>query len=240
MNTLTSDIYIVDGNITIFFGSHSDTFKESILHSSLLGQLLAHKSITEKSTPDAWFTSYKKTLGAFFWSLISIGELKSEKKTYSLYNLAESGLSSVLNKKQFAQLSSAFSFITALPEDAPAIEAILKKSQQNNLSLTDSSNIPNTKMTFTIATLLTIVLENKTVASLYLSFKTTDTVNIKMLDQAIPQQHLMGTPISTTWCAYLMENNYTTIRNEVSKKISNHIESKIFHITAPTPEKPDE
>jgi hypothetical protein len=238
MNTLISDVYIVDGNITIFLGAHSDTFKTNILHSSLFGQLVANSSTTENSTPDTWFTSYKKTLGSLFWSLISNQNLESKKKTYSIYTLAESGLSSLLNEKQFAQLASAFSVITVLPKDAQVIKAILQKTQKNNLSPVNSNNTPHNEETFTIATLLTIVLENKTLASLYLSFKTTGTVDINILDRAIPQKQLIGDPASTTWCAYLVEGSYATISSDITKKISKHIESKILHVTATPSEVP--
>lgn len=235
MNTLITDTYIVDGNITIFFGPHPKTFKTDILRSSLFGQLLANKSTEQSPSPDMWFTSYQKTLGSFFWNSISNGKREQKKETYSIYNLAKSGLSGALNEKRFAQLASVLSVIAALPEGTPAIKAILQKNQQNTISSIDSSDsTQGKKKTFSISTLLTLILENKTLISLYLSFETTSLFDINMLVQAIPQQQLVGDSVSRTWSAYLMESAYAEIRSSITDRISKHIESKILHITLPT------
>lgn len=97
MTSTESDIYIADGNITIFLGLHSNTFKEDILHSSLLGSLVSNSS---SIASEDWMRSYTKILGSIFWITKSQRTQTPEISSASIYNLAKLTLSSYLSAVQ--------------------------------------------------------------------------------------------------------------------------------------------
>lgn len=230
MPSTAPDIYVVDGNITLFYGVHSDNFKKDILHSSLLAQLSAN------STPDTWFAAYKKTLNTLFWELKSFENRTIKKEPSSFLTLAKIGLSSALQEEQLQQLGHAFSIIKQLPDDSPIIKAILNKTQRENVPAAHpGSLIPGEKTTFTISTLLTIVCENKTTLSFHLSFKTSRAVDITILDQAISQKTILGDPETVLWSTHLLEDKYEAVRNKVIGKLGSTVDTHLFHLDPAAP-----
>ncbi|APC16192.1 hypothetical protein BLL42_10805 [Pseudomonas frederiksbergensis] len=230
MKPTAPDIYVVDGNITLFYGLHSDDFKKDILHSSLLAQLTAN------STPDTWFADYKKTLNNLFWALKSFENRTIKKEPSSFLSLAKIGLSSALQEEQLQQLGHAFSIIKQLPDDSPIIKAVLNKIQRKNAPVAHpGSLIPGEKTTFTISTLLTIVCENKTTLSFHLSFKTSRAVDITILDQEISQRAILDDPETVLWTTHLQEDKYEGVRNRVTGKLGSTVNTHLFHIDPATP-----
>lgn len=234
MNYLTPDIYIIDGNITLFCGSHSEDFKKDILHSSLLGQLVANTSTINNTHPNTWFTSYRKTLGNLFWNLKGLGNNNIKNEPSSILSLAQTGLSRTLKKEQLQQLADAFSIIKQLPDDSLAIEAILSKIQRKNISTVEiDDDRPDEEYTFTVSILLTIICENKTIISFQVSFETSRAVDITILDQTLSKKNILGDPETTLWSTYLIENKYASVRNQVIEKLGTKTKTHLFHIGSP-------
>lgn len=241
MNYLTPDIYIVDGNIILFCGSHPESFKKDILHSSLLGQLVANTPTTNNTPPNTWFTAYRKTLGKLFWNQKSLGSNNIKSEPSSILSLAQIGLSGTLQREQLQQLSNAFSIIKQLPDDSLAIEAILNKIQRKNISTAGiSDDRPDEKYTFTVSTLLTIVCENKTIISFQVSLETSRAVDITILDQALSKKNILGDPETTLWSTYLIEDKYASVRNQIIEKLGTKTKTHLFHIESTLTDEPTE
>ncbi|TVT83835.1 hypothetical protein [Pseudomonas sp. H3(2019)] len=230
MTSMPPDIYVADGNITLFYGSHSERFKKDTLYSSLLAQLVAN------STPNTWFASYKKTLSTLFWSLNSFGNRRIKKEPSSVLTLAKIGLSSALREEQLQQLGNAFSIIKQLPDDSPIVKAILNKIQRENVPSANPGNpVAAERTTFTISTLLTIVCKNKTTLSLHISFKSYSAVDITILDQVISQRTILDDPETFLWSTSLLEDKYETVRNQVTGKLGSTVDTHLFHINPTAP-----
>ncbi|MBU6959535.1 hypothetical protein KRR23_17570 [Pseudomonas sp. CVAP len=225
MKSMTPDIYVVDGNITLFYGSHSEGYKKDILHSSLLAQLIAN------GTPDTELNAYRKTLNTLFWTVNSFENRTIKKEPSSLLTLAKAGLSSALTEEQLQQLSNAFTIIKQLPDDSPIIEAILNKIQREHIPAANPDNfLPSENSTFSISTLLTIVRENKTTLSLQISFETSRSVDITILDKVISQKTILGDPETFLWSTHLLEDKYDAIRNQVTEKLGSKVDTHLFHV----------
>ncbi|EXF92426.1 hypothetical protein HK44_012270 [Pseudomonas fluorescens HK44] len=225
MKSMTPDIYLVDGNITLFYGSHSEGYKKDILHSSLLAQLIAN------STPDTELNAYRKTLSIFSWATNSFENRRIKKEPSSLLTLAKTGLSSALTEEQLQQFSNVFTIIKQLPDDSPIIEAILNKTQREHIPAANpDTSLPSVKPTFSISMLLTIVRENKTTLSLQISFETSRSVDITILDQVIPEKTILGDPETFLWTTHLLEEKYDAIRNQVTEKLGSKVDTHLFHV----------
>ncbi|MBV6826107.1 hypothetical protein [Pseudomonas sp. PD9R] len=218
MESFASDTYVVDGNITIFFGAHSESFKKDILHSSLLGQLVADIS------PNTWLSSYITTLGKFYWALSKAKVSNYPKRPSSLLNIASTALPEIIQKDRLQQLSNALSAITQLPSDSPASEALMSRIQRQNAPAHDEAP------TFTVSTLLTLVCEDKKIISLQISFETHRAVGISVLKHPLSEKIILGDIETVVWATYLSEDKYTKIRDQVIGKLGSKPQTCLFHI----------
>ncbi|MCY1414108.1 hypothetical protein D3C76_322360 [compost metagenome] len=222
MKSLSSETYIVDGNITLFLGEHSEQFKKDVLHSSLLGNLLAD------STPGKWFTSYRTVLDKFYWALNGFKNYALPKKSASLFSIASTALADALQKEQLQQLGNALSNIAQLPSEAPARKALLNRIQKEIATSHGEGSL-------TVSTLLTIVCENKKNISLQMSFETTRPVDITFLRQPLPETVMQGDIETSLWTTYLSEDKYAKIRNQVVGKLGSKPQTHLFQILEPAP-----
>jgi len=222
MKSLLSEIYIVDGNITLFLGKHSDQFKKDILYSSLLGQLLAD------STPDKWFTSYRTAIEKFYWALNGFKNHTLPKSSSSLFSIASTVLADTLQKEQLQQLSGALSNIAQLPSEAPALKALLNRFQTEIAPSHGEGS-------HTVSTLLTIVCENKKTISLQISLETTRSVDIAFLRQPLPEAVIQGDIETSLWTTYLSEDKYAKIRTQVVGKLGSKPQTHLFQILESDP-----
>ncbi|VVO16556.1 hypothetical protein PS691_03843 [Pseudomonas fluorescens] len=228
MTPLSPDIYIVNGNITLFLGSHPESFKKDVLHSALLGQLVAE---SDNTSVDTWFAAYKKILSTLFWSLNSFENKNIKAESFSVLSLAQISLSKVLHREQLQQLTNALSIIKQLPDDSPAIAAILNKLQKKSIPTSGLGDNPgDEKTTVTISTLLTIVCENKTIISFQASFESSHTVDITILDQALPENNILGAVEITLWSTCLIEAKYASVRNQVIEKLGSKSKTHLLPI----------
>ncbi|MBV7567852.1 hypothetical protein [Pseudomonas sp. PDM27] len=217
MKSLSSETYIIDGNITLFLGKHSDQFKKDILHSSLLAQLLAD------STPDKWLTSYRTTLEKLHWTLNGFKNHTLPKSSSSLFSIASTVLADTLQKEQLQQLSGALSNIAQLPSESPALKALLNRIQTEIAPSHGEGSL-------TVSTLLTIVCENKKTISLQISLETTRPVDISFLRQPLPEAVIQSDIETSLWTTYLSEDKYAKIRTQVVGKLGSKPQTHLFQI----------
>lgn len=213
------ETYISDGNITLFFGLHTNTFKEDILNSSLLGQLVANVNST---TTDTWFHSYKKTLSSIFWTTKSNAIQNPNVRSASLLKLARLSLSNHLSPTELDQLAQSLSHVKELPVDCAAMAALLNKIQPAD----PNENPP----TITTSPLLTIVREDKMIISFIISLETTNPVGVNIIDEELPLKKASSPPQISQWVTYFLEDNYASVRNRVIEKLGSKIKTKLFHI----------
>lgn len=218
MTDITLDTYVVDGNITLFFGEHSSSFKNDILNSSLLAHLVSNPN---GIASDAWFHSYKKLLGSLSWILKSQGTQTPKKQPTSLLSLAKLALSRYLSATQLDNLTDCFSKIKLLPDDSEILTAILSRVQ--------SAEENDEKTITTVCPLLTIVRENGMVISSLIRFKTSDPIDITIFDEELSSSKIIDTPQVNQWITYLEEESYANIRNTVIQKLGSKIKTKLFH-----------
>lgn len=217
----TADTYIVDGNITIFLGSHSETFKQDILHSSLLGHLISN---AQSIASDAWLISYKKTLGTLFWVTKSTASQQLKKQSASILKFAKPTLSNHLSVAELTQLTDALGTIKKLPKDSDALAALLSRIQLGN------GSHPSTT---TVCPLLTVVSANKTVLTFRPVFDTNHSVDIAILDEEISQKEVIDGPQITQWLTYFAEEKYSAVRKRVIEKLGSKINTNLHHLPPP-------
>lgn len=219
------DTYIVDGNITLFFGSHTDCFKQDILNSSLLGQLVANKQNIISS--DSWFSSYRKILGSLFWTTKSHSSQNVTVKSASLVKLAKLGLTSYLSPAQLTQLAECISHISKLPKDSEILSAVLDRVQCKDQN--------ENQATTSICPMFTIICEDKMVVSTAIRLEIAEPVGVSFLDEDVPLKKILGAVQLIQWVTHLGESHYAGSRNSVIEKLGSKITTKLFHLDTAKP-----
>lgn len=231
MNNLTPDIYVVDGNITIFCGSHSDTFKSDVLHSSLYSLLVSN---TETHVPESWFNGYKMLLEKIYWETETFKNSQTKSSAPSIFSIIEPALASTLQQSELQQIATAFSVIKQLPDDSAITKAIINKIQARCLPHLDAGKVdPTEKTPLTVSALLTIIRNDKTLVTLKATFPTTKIIDIEILDQSIPGEAMPDNIDTRLWCSHLAEEEYATARHEIIKKLGSTVDTHLFHVGAP-------
>lgn len=220
MSPQISNYYVTHRNIIIFLGEHPEQFKNDILHSSLMAELIAD------STPVNWRSIYRNALSKFFWIMGNTKVSSYKKHPCSLLDISKEALSSNLQKNQLRQLSEAFSTIAQLPEDAPAYEAVLNGLQNEHPPTGDEN------AAFTTNTLLTIVCENKEILALKISLESTEAPGFTFLTQPIPEKIIAGEIKASLWTANLIERNYAKIRDQIISKLGSKPQTHLWSISA--------
>ncbi|VVQ09023.1 hypothetical protein PS938_03364 [Pseudomonas fluorescens] len=217
-----SEVYVVDGNITIFLGSHAETLKQDILHSSLLAHLVTSSS----AALDDRLSPYRKFLGSIFWTTKNSGSQILKKQPTSLLTLIELALQDFLSASQKAQISECLTSIKRLPDQSNATEAILNKLQFNS----PNTNNLNTESTINIHPFLTIILENKTIISIQISLNASHPVNISFLDEHLDKEDILSDLKISKWTAYLEQEKYNSIRKTVIDKLGSKIKTDLIQV----------
>lgn len=221
------DIYLVSGNITVFFGQHTEAFKKDILHTSLCGHLLSQK-LNDGLT--SWST-YTGTLKKLDW-IGSGSELKFLKfENSSLLNIIDLCAGKTLKTNERAILDTILIKLARLPGDAPAAKSITNRFELNASDVTyTTGSRPPFKQSYATSFALTIVFDNKKVATLQVSFKTDDLIGLdiltnptlKALDEVYNSRLLLST---------INEHRYNTRRAQIAKKLGDKTLTELLHIT---------
>ena len=218
MKSFPPDIYFVDGNITLFLGSHSEQFKEDVLHSTLLATLIADDASR------TWLSSYTTSLGRIYWELNQISNSSRPKATVSLLNIATNRLSKELQEDQLKQLKKALSTVMQLSSESPASNAFQRRIQKEKLPVLDEPP------TFIVSTLLTVVCENKKIIALQISLESSEKLDITILEQPIREALILEDIETSLWVTSLMENKYASIRNQIIKKLGSKPQTHLLKI----------
>ncbi|WP_223593949.1 hypothetical protein [Pseudomonas sp. A-R-19] len=225
MKNIIFDTWLINGNITVFCGSHEDSFKKDILSSSLFGELVASK---KSDNPVVSWPTYTATVQKIGWMGNSRGNQRLDFENSSLLSLIGECAGSTLSKDERQALTNAWGHLTNLQPDSPAIRAIVEKLQRN---ATVSESNPHA--TASTAALLTIIRNDKTVVTLQVTFETTHELESELLVQ--PVLNAINNDQTNSWqlCCLLDERYYNEIREDVLKKLGCKIETKLLHIPAP-------
>ncbi|MGE8152360.1 hypothetical protein ACQKP5_14055 [Pseudomonas vancouverensis] len=219
------DTWLVNGNITIFCGPHTDSFKKDILASSLFGELVASQ---KSSSRVASWSTYKETVQKIGWTTNSQSSRRFEFKKLSLLNIARQSTSNYLSQDEQQAVTKAMSQLAELQPDSTAITTIVKKLESNAIEGKD-----NTNAVISTAALMTFVRSNKTVITQQVTFATDHEPGVGLLDQPV----LSAIEDRQTNCwqlrSLLDDRHYSQVREDILKKLGHNIETKLLHIHAP-------
>ncbi|WP_408599611.1 hypothetical protein [Pseudomonas sp. PLMAX] len=225
MNKPSLDIYIVNGNITIFCGTHSDRFKNDILNSSLFSALVAAKPGTDREK--SWST-YTDTLGKLFWVVNSRNTQRLEFKNKSLLDIVDQGADGDLPNLERQALADAFSALTKLQSDSLPVKNFVAKLQAN------TSTATNSDVSVSTTAILTIVCNNKSAITLQTAFRTAHPIAIDLLDRPELTSINNGTNNFRLMRCLLDEHRYNGISAKIQDKLVKKIEAELLHINLPT------
>ncbi|MDF9776538.1 hypothetical protein [Pseudomonas baetica] len=226
MNDSIFDIYLVNGNITIFFGAHPDEFKNDILNSSLLAELMAAKQSNDR---DLSWNSYTDTIRKAGWITNSRDTQRIEFNNACLLRLVQETANSELPDYEQQALVNAFSKLKKLPPGSLPLETLINKLQVN----ASATGTPMENAPISTAALLTIVRQDKAVITLQIAFKTTSGVAIDILDQPVLKAIKDGKNNCRLLRSSLDGHQYNQIRDTVIAKLGSKIESELLHVQAP-------
>jgi hypothetical protein len=220
------DIFLVNGNITIFCGTHADEFKSDILNSSLLAELLAAKQSNDRAL--SWST-YTDTITKTRWITNSRATQRVEFKSASLVNLVIESASSELPGYERQALTSAFSELKKLPPASLALKTLIDKLKVN----ASVPGVPTENAPVSTAALLTIVRQDKAVLTLQIAFNATNGLAMDILDQPVLKAIKDGKTNCRLLRSSLDGRQYDQIRDSVIAKLGSKIESELLHVQAP-------
>jgi hypothetical protein len=226
MNNNIYDIYLVNGNITIFCGTHSNNFKSDILNSSLLAELLAAKQSNDR---DLSWNTYTDTIRKTGWITNGRATQRIEFNNASLLNLAQETANSELPGYEQQALINAFAKLKKLPPDSLAVETLLDKLKAN----ASGTGTPMENAPISTAALLTIVRQDKAVITLQIAFNTTNGLAIDILDRPVLKAIKDGKNNCRLLRSSLDGRQYNQIRDAVIAKLGNKIESELLHVQVP-------
>ncbi|WP_223545750.1 hypothetical protein [Pseudomonas sp. A-B-19] len=226
MKKTAIDTWLINGNITIFCGSHTDSFKKDILASSLLGELVAAQ---KSKTREVSWPTYIDTVQKIAWTVNSRETQQLEFENSSLLNIVEQSAGSALPQNERQALANALVQLVNLQSDSPAARTIVEKLQQN---ATVTNTTPDTLVS--TAVLLTIIRNDKTVVTLQVAFKTDQEITIDILEQ--PVFNSTNEHKTNIWLmsSVLDGRQYNRVRDDVLKKLGNRMETELLQIHAPT------
>jgi hypothetical protein len=225
MKKTISDTWLVNGNIMIFYGPHTDSFKKDILASSLLGELVAEQKNSHRAT--SWPT-YTDTVIKTGWIVNSRATQHLEFENRNLVNVVEQSAGSALPQDERQALAIALAQMVNLPSDSPAIRTIVEKLQKNATVSNTTTDTP-----VSTAVLLTIIRNDKTVVTLQVAFETVHGIAIDILDQPVLSASNDRQTNSWLLCSLLDERHYNLVRGDVLKKLGRNIETRLLQIPVP-------
>lgn len=232
MTTSTFDIYLVNGNITVFCGVHAENFKNDILNSSLLGELA---SISKHSDSlELLWSGFVDTVSKLGWITKSREFKRYDFSTKSLLRVIETTTGNLLTKEEKQTLFNAFLQLKKPGSQSPAHKFIVDKLKANTFVVSEEcSPRPSAKTPAASSTRLTVVRSNASIMTLQVAFKTCHELNIDILDQPLLDAIKDGKPNTWLLVSSLDARQYDNLRSTVIKKIGNHINTDLLHVATP-------
>lgn len=216
MDTSTFDTYLVNGNITIFCGIHTDKFKSDILNSSLYAELVATQ---RRGDREALWITYTDIVSKFKWVINSRETQRRAFDNSSLLKLLTQSAGAALPQDEQHIVANAFSQIKKLERGSLAINTIIDKLDSNGSASAGETH-----------TLLNIVRKDKTVLTLQLSFKTPKVIDIDILDKPLLKSVNDEKTNIRLLRSSLNELQYNEVRETVINKLGNKISTDLLPI----------
>jgi len=220
MDTSTFDTYLVNGNITIFCGTHTDMFKHDILNSSLYAELVATQ---RRGDREALWLTYTDIVSKFKWVINSRETQGTVFSNSSLLKLLTQSAGSALPPAEQQIVANAFSRIKKLERGSLAINTIIDKLNSNGSATAGGTHA-----------LLNIVRKDKTVLTLQLSFKMPKVIDIDILDEPVLKSINDEKTSIRLLRSSLNELQYNEVRETVINKLGNKISTDLLHIPQQT------
>lgn len=214
------DIYLVNGNITIFCGAQPDEFKINILNSSLYAELVATQNNNEA---EASWSTYTKILSNLKFTVNGRETQRIEFSNESLSSIIKQHTKNTLTPDEKQIVIDVFSRIQTPDSDSLAIKTIVDKLNTNISAYTGGTHA-----------LLTIVRKDKTLLTLQISFKTTDMIDIDILDKPVLLSIDDKKNNLRMFASSLDERKYNEVRETVIKKLGSKLKTELLHIPTPT------
>lgn len=230
MNKNNLDAYLSNGNIILFCGMHSDSFKNDILHSTLYASLLATRAGKDQ---EAWWQTYTQTLNRFGWTLNSREVRHLDFRAARLSSIVIECTGNALSEKEEQALLSFFSDLGTLPANASAIEALIARLQANAYDSTCHIKDADSKdQLVSTAVLLTIVRSNKTLLTVQISFEAGEEITTDILNQPVLTTIKNGNSNIRLLRSSLDERQYSQFREPLINKLGNKLQTDLFHFNA--------
>ncbi|MGE8068528.1 hypothetical protein [Pseudomonas sp. NPDC089569] len=229
MDTPLFDIHLINGNITLFIGAHTEPFKKDILNSSLLGELA---SISKQSnSKELLWADYVDTVGKIGWIIKSREFKRQEFPTKCLLKIVELGMGSLLSKEEKQTLATAFSQLKKTEGHSSAIKSFLDKLHTNAFVANEETTAPgSTQSPVATSTRLTLITHNASIITLQVAFKTRDGIGIDILDQPLLDTIKDGNTNLWLMVSSLDARQYENVRATVIKKIGNRINTDLLQV----------
>lgn len=216
MTTSQFDCYLLNGNITIFCGMHTEASKQDILHSNLYAALVTSQG---SNSPEAKWIKYRDTISKLSWTINSQANKRVEFDKTSLIKLITLSDESALPPEELRIVGKAFSHMKSLGHNSSTLESLLETLSANVSTVTGGTYIT-----------ITIVCANKSVLTIQMLFKVTDLIDIDILDlPVLASINDDGTNIRVMRSA-LDERQYAAVRETIIKKLGTKIETHLVHI----------
>lgn len=214
MDKSTFDLYLANGNITIFCGEHTDEFKSDVLNSSLYAELVSTKRTNDPAT--SWLT-YTDIVSKLEWVIKSREIQRKEFAKTNLLNIIIQ--SAALSSDEYEAFESAFSKLKSLEPDSLITHKFIDKLNTNMSAATGGTH-----------TLFTIVNNEKSLLTLQVSFKSTKALGIDILDKPVLTPIEDGKTNIRLLRSSLDEIKYTEVRDTIIKKLGSKIGTDLVHV----------
>lgn len=223
-----ADLYLVSGNIVFFSGPHSPLFKQDLLHSSLISDLVTRKNTP---APKVFWPAYTDMLGKMHWIVNHRETFHADFGTSSLVSIIERNTASVLSTEDLRAFRLAVSQLD-LPSESPACRAFEKRLCSNAYSATKAEECSSTSAgSVQTAALLTFVRKDKTILTIEVSFETSSTKGFEILDQPLLKIVENEKINIRMFISTMDEQKYAAIRDTITTKLGNKIGTELIHMS---------
>ena len=216
MKNPPSDCYLLNGNITVFCGTHTNAFKQDILNSNLYAALVASQSSV---TPEANWAKYRDTISKLSWTINSLESKRVDFEKSSLINLIAISAENALPSEERKIVAKAFSHIKNIDCNAPALEKLLETLNANVSAATGGTY-----------TTITIVRANKSVITVQMLFEVTHLIDLDLLELPVLSSIKDNNTNIRVMRSALDERQYAKLRDTIIKKLGSKIETDLIHI----------
>ncbi len=210
------DCYLLNGNITIFCGTHSEASKQDILNSSLYAALVTSQ---RRSDPEENWDKYRDTVSKLHWTINSRENKRVDFDKCSMIQLIARSAENALPPEELNIVSNALFHMKSIGDDSPVLEMFLESLRSNFSAVTGGTY-----------TAVTIVRTDKSIISIQMLFEATDPIDTDILELPILTSISGNSANVRVMRSALDERQYAAVRETIIKKLGPKIETHLIHI----------